>query len=691
MLKKISAKITIMMVVMVIIATVVTAALCLSSYRSKVIQASEDQTKVIAAQASSRMDMVMTDAENLIYDIIFYIQAQVEKDKLLSKDPVYFAAFEKEVNDYVMKETDKLDNVLTTYVRYVPKLTHGTAGIFYTRGEDGKMSPAPPTDLAAYAEDDYEHVGWFYEPLQNGKASWLSPYYNANIDADMISYVVPFYINNEYFGVAGIDFSFEYIKELVEEQYTYNTGSFYILNEKGNIIFSRRDDMKGKNINELLDSKEVIRTIGSRTEKIISFKAQTNGENYTGSNYILSNNWTVGVMPTSKEVSADFTRTCITVVITVAIIIAIMCVLAVVFGNMMSKPITKLIGTADKIASGDLTGKIVATKDDEVGNLAKALVTMKESLRGIIGNVADETNSIVGVVGGAKDEIDEVSRQFQNVSNDTSKLYAGMESTANRTEYMKGETDGINKLLSNIEDKTERGKEMSIDISKRAEELRKNAENARDAAKNMNTAIDEALEKAIEDSKAIEQIGNLSSSMLEIASKTNLLSLNASIEAARAGESGRGFAVVASEISALASSSTETVNKIQGISNNVTEAVDSLSTSARQALDYIRNQVVEDYENMVHIGEQYYKDAEYIYNFVTEFKEVEQQLSSAMDNMVKSINEIANSSVTSAQATESIASSAKAVSEKTLRLVQSMEQTKNGCDKLINVMNRFTL
>ena len=157
MLRKISTKITAMMVLMVIVATVITSAMCLSSYRDKVIQASEDQTKVIASQGASRLDMVMTDAENLIYDIIFFIQANVEKDQLLSKDPVYFAQFEKEVNDYVMQETDKLDNVLTTYVRYVPKITHGTAGIFYTKGEDGTMSPAPPTDLGAYAEDDYEH------------------------------------------------------------------------------------------------------------------------------------------------------------------------------------------------------------------------------------------------------------------------------------------------------------------------------------------------------------------------------------------------------------------------------------------------------------------------------------------------------------------------------------------------------
>jgi methyl-accepting chemotaxis protein len=94
---------------------------------------------------------------------------------------------------------------------------------------------------------------------------------------------------------------------------------------------------------------------------------------------------------------------------------------------------------------------------------------------------------------------------------------------------------------------------------------------------------------------------------------------------------------------------------------------------------------------MVEIGEQYYKDAEYISDFVNEFKEVEQQLSTAMDNMIKSINEIANSSATSAQATESIAVSAKSVSDKTLTLVKSMEQTKEGCDKLIGVMGKFRL
>ena len=77
MMKKISAKITLLMVIMVIIATVVTSAVCLVSYRDKVIQATEEQTKVAASQCASKLNTVMTDAENLIYDIIFYIQAQV--------------------------------------------------------------------------------------------------------------------------------------------------------------------------------------------------------------------------------------------------------------------------------------------------------------------------------------------------------------------------------------------------------------------------------------------------------------------------------------------------------------------------------------------------------------------------------------------------------------------------------------
>jgi methyl-accepting chemotaxis protein len=72
--------------------------------------------------------------------------------------------------------------------------------------------------------------------------------------------------------------------------------------------------------------------------------------------------------------------------------------------------------------------------------------------------------------------------------------------------------------------------------------------------------IIEKLKKAIDNSRSVEQVENLTNEILSISSQTNLLALNASIEAARAGEAGKGFAVVADEIRKLADSSRQTIS-----------------------------------------------------------------------------------------------------------------------------------
>lgn len=689
-MKKISTKIAWMTVTMVFLATVISSGICLTSYNNKVVQSAADQTKVIAVEGAANLDQVITEAESAIYDIIFRIQATVDKEKVLAGDKTYFSSFEKSANEYAIDKISQMDHVCAAYIRYMPDLTYGTSGLFYTAVDDaGGMEAVTPTDLGAYEPDDYEHVGWFYQPLEMGKASWLTPYYNANIDTDIISYVVPFYIDDKYFGIAGIDFSFDYICSLLEMENEYTTGMAFILDSENNILYANAD-LKGENL-LLVEGGAFAGAGEALSKKLGSFKADYRGKSYTGSCYRLSNGWVVGVLPTTKELSADFTHTLILLLIIVLMILVVLIVLSVVFGNMLSKPITKLIGTADHIASGDLTAEIEVKRTDEVSNLAKALLTMKESLRGIIGDVAVESKSIIGVIEEASQEIDELSGEFESVSSATTQLSYGMDNTSEKTGCMKYETEEINQLLDNIDRKTENCFGVTSEISNRAQELRRNAENARDSANTMNLTIDESLRVAIEGSRAIEQIHTLSGAILEIASQTNLLSLNASIEAARAGESGRGFAVVANEISSLASNSTQTANKIQDITQNVVSAVESLIKSAEKALEFIRNQVVTDYDNMVHIGELYYKDAEYFHDFVTDFRKLEEKLHNSIENMTDSINEIADSSTMSAKTTETIADSAKAVVERMEKLVQITESTKNSCDRLSEIIERFTL
>ena len=107
----------------------------------------------------------------------------------------------------------------------------------------------------------------------------------------------------------------------------------------------------------------------------------------------------------------------------------------------------------------------------------------------------------------------------------------------------------------------------------------------------------------------MEEINKLTDEILSISSQTNLLALNASIEAARAGEAGKGFAVVADEIRKLADESRNTANGIQNISKMVTESVENLAGNAGKMLDFVNQDVLNDYKGMVESGETYNEDA----------------------------------------------------------------------------------
>lgn len=174
-------------------------------------------------------------------------------------------------------------------------------------------------------------------------------------------------------------------------------------------------------------------------------------------------------------------------------------------------------------------------------------------------------------------------------------------------------------------------------MNTRADTMQQSAQNSARITHEKTEEILNSLNDAIEKSKSVNHIKNLTGEILSIAQQTRLISLNASVEAANAGDKGKGFAMVAREIRELSNYSQETANRIQEINTEVTEAVSNLTEHAQQMIDYMSQSVLKDFRSFVQSGSQYKEDAAYIRQTMGEFHERTERLKTAMSDIADAI------------------------------------------------------
>lgn len=126
---------------------------------------------------------------------------------------------------------------MAVYYRFNHHLTSPTAGFFSVKTGNNPFSDYPCTDLSLYEENDKEHVFWYYEPVNAGRAVWLDPYPNDNIGVEMISYVAPVFFEGQTIGIVGMDIDIVSWREKLQEIELYDTGFAVLLDSKGNIVY----------------------------------------------------------------------------------------------------------------------------------------------------------------------------------------------------------------------------------------------------------------------------------------------------------------------------------------------------------------------------------------------------------------------------------------------------------------------
>lgn len=371
--------------------------------------------------------------------------------------------------------------------------------------------------------------------------------------------------------------------------------------------------------------------------------------------------------------------------------LAVAVILSLVISSVLSKSVSAIAGKMSELAmrEGDLTQKISVKSADEVGAIADSLNIFLENLREIIRNIgtsegrllnnSEHVNSIVAASAG------EVAKVNASMTDMEEKVVEMSDLVHKIAEDAKSNDDMMASVITETRSKAE-----YIDtVEEKAEKLEKNAVRARERIEDTIVRIGQTLEDKIEESKDVERVQQLTNQILEIADQTNLLALNASIESARAGESGRGFAVVANEISNLAAQSSRTAEEIQKINTFIVNIVRKLAEAAFELLDFVKGNVISDYDVLVHTGKEYATDAHDFKNQIIEFEGYINEIQQSMERISSYVNGIMDGFDKQKEEVQANSEFISQIDEEFKEIVKAVQSNRDIVDELEKVISQF--
>lgn len=615
--------------------------------RNNAVQMMAKECAVKAETANALLSRI----EQSVVTLSDYALAQLDDTAKFKTNQEYVRQYSEKLFDMALNAAGNTEGAMTVYIRFNPEFTEPTSGLFASRTTaNGAFELLTPTDFSMYDPSDTAHVGWYYIPINQGKATWMSPYVNENLDVRMISFVVPLTVDGVSVGVIGMDIDFSILEQLVDKSKLYQSGYAFLTDEQGAEVYS---------------PSSATETDQHWQQEAVALK--------NGMNLVLT--------APQKEINAEAAALTkqIALLTMVGVALALLGAILVIRG--ITKPLQELNRAAGRIAEGELNVTIACTSHDEVGALAGSLSRTVDRLHTYIDYI-HETSAVLqqlakgelavelkqnydGEFARVKDALTAISAtlntDMSQLKQASQQIAIGSEQVAQGAQVL---SQGNSEQTEAIEALTALTRDLSIKIKSNADgaklvhelagragaDLQHNGRQMEDMVKAMGLIASNG-EEIIRITKIID----------DIAMQTNILALNASIEAARAGTAGKGFAIVADEVKDLA---VKTTSAAKSISELVQVAVSAIGNGT--AISGETEQSVLDTatgaKQVVAIVEE----------IVANSKEQEQSISQVLHSMDRISQVIMQSSAASEQG----AASAEELSGQALMMRELIEKYK---------------
>ena len=339
--------------------------------------------------------------------------------------------------------------------------------------------------------------------------------------------------------------------------------------------------------------------------------------------------------------------------------------------------------------SGDLTKEIEIKSGDEFETIGDNVNAFIRQIRGLISKVGETSEDIQSSGTDLSEALKMNSEAIREMNDGITRISANMEECAATSSSAVENLDHAAESISAFADSMQ---EMEDTVAKEHEEAEKSAETAREhkeQAMSKIADIEANMVAAIEQAKQIDRISEISERITDISDQTKMLALNAQIEAARAGEQGRGFAVVATEVESLSNSIGEAVNEMTDISNSAVRSVEELLQQSREMSRFMTENVAEDYNAFLELGEKYGNSTQSLQESTHRLKESSSGMATSVKEIDISIQEISAAVAESARDVEAISENSANISGSMSELSDISNQNRTQSDALFSEIEKY--